>query len=84
MKLPNYPIEFHECSRNKRITEEELNTKINNEIERIIKFMVDNQTANHSVSFEDVLIIVDRVDEEEEYYYEVSVAKEHSRVRVNV
>ncbi|TWI59227.1 hypothetical protein [Halalkalibacter nanhaiisediminis] len=84
MKLPNYPIEFHECSRNKRITEEELNTKINNEIERIIKFMVDNQTENHSVSFEDVLIIVDRVDEEEEYYYEVSVAKEHSRVRVNV
>ena len=46
--------------------------------------MVNNQTANHSVSFEDVLIIIDRVDEEEEYYYEVSVAKEHSRVRVNV
>ncbi len=84
MKVPSYPLEFHERTRNKRLSEDELNTKINNEIERMITFMIDNQTANHSVSFEDVLIIVDRVDEEEEYYYEVSVAKEHSRVRVNI
>ncbi|WP_088105307.1 hypothetical protein [Halalkalibacter urbisdiaboli] len=82
MSLPNYPIDFHDCHRSKRMTEEMLHTKINQEIEKMIFFMNENKTNNHSVSFEDVLIIIDRIYEDDDCFFEISVAKEHSKLRV--
>ncbi|WP_100408139.1 hypothetical protein [Bacillus solitudinis] len=82
MAIPSYPIDFHDCQRSKRMTEDLLHTKINTEIEKMIQFMNKNKTNNHSVSFEDVLIIVDRIFEDDDYYFEISVAKEHSKLRV--
>ncbi|RBW67476.1 hypothetical protein [Bacillus taeanensis] len=79
MEIPKYPIGFEECNRSKRVSEEELDQRINVEIQNMIEFMVKNNTVNHSKAFEDVLIIIDRIYEDEQYYFEVSVAKQHSR-----
>ena len=79
MTIPAYPLEFHECDRSKRLTEEEINKKINEEIHDMILYMKANDTVNHSKAFEDVLIIIDRIYEDDQFYYEVSVAKQHSR-----
>jgi hypothetical protein len=45
----------------------------------MVAFMKQNNTNNHSVSFEDVLIIIDRIYEDDDSYFEISVAKQHSR-----
>lgn len=82
MHIPTYPVEFHECDRGKRISEEELNKKINEEVHEMISYMKKNDTMNHSKAFEDVLIIIDRIYEDDQHYYEVSVAKQHSRAIV--
>ncbi|WP_078553363.1 hypothetical protein [Bacillus alkalicellulosilyticus] len=82
MQIPKYPEGFHECDRGKRITEEQLNGKINKEIEKMIDNMIKNGTTNHSVAFEDVLIIVDRIYEDDQSYFEISVAMQHSRGHV--
>lgn len=82
MTIPKYPADFHDCTRDKKVTEEELNSKINAEIQTMIEFMKKNDTVNHSKSFDDVLIIIDRIYEYEEYYYEISVAKQHARAIV--
>lgn len=82
MNIPTYPTDFNECFRNKRLTEEELNEKINEEINKMISFMKENNSYNHSISFEDVLIIIDRIEEDGDVYFEISVTKQHHRARV--
>lgn len=82
MRIPSYPADFNECLRNKRTTETERNEKINEEIKKMIAFMNANNSYNHSISFEDVLIIIDRIEEDGDVYFEISVAKEHHRARV--
>ena len=79
MYIPKYPEGFDEFDRGKRVTDEEINNKINTEIETMINFMKSNQADNYSKAFEDVLIIIDRIQEDDQSYYEVSVAKQHSR-----
>lgn len=79
MNIPKYPEAFDEFDRSKRITEEELNEKINKEIETMLAYMNNNNTANYSKTFEDVLIIIDRIYEDDQFYFEISVAKQHSR-----
>ncbi|GAE36511.1 hypothetical protein [Halalkalibacter akibai] len=79
MNIPRYPVDFNDSIRNKKTTEEGLNGKINSEIESMIEFMNRNNTNNHSVAFEDILIIIDRIYEDDDSYFEISVAKQHSR-----
>ncbi|MFD2511347.1 hypothetical protein [Halalkalibacter alkalisediminis] len=79
MNIPKYPVDFNDSVRNKKTTEEDLNHKINLEVESMIEFMNTNNTNNHSVAFEDVLIIIDRIYEDDDSYFEISVAKQHSR-----
>ncbi|MBP3952956.1 hypothetical protein [Bacillus suaedae] len=79
MYIPKYPEDFNDSLRNKKTSEGDLNNKINNEISNMIEFMEENQTNNHSVAFEDVLIIIDRIYEDDDNYFEISVAKHHSR-----
>ena len=81
MNIPRFPEDFNDSIRIKT-TEEELNLKINHEIKSMIEFMKENNTNNHSVAFEDVLIIIDRIYEDDDSYFEVSVAKQHSRTIV--
>ncbi|WP_062047106.1 hypothetical protein [Bacillus sp. JCM 19034] len=78
MSIPQYPEDFTDRVRNKRTTDEKLHNRINEEIHQIIQFMKENNTNNHSVSFEDVLIIIDRIYEDDDDYFEISVAKQHS------
>ncbi len=78
MGLPQYPEDFTDRIRHKRTTDENLEKRINEEIKAMIQFMKDNQTNNHSVSFEDVLIIIDRIYEDGDDFFEISVAKQHS------
>ena len=82
MNIPRFPEDFNDSIRSKKTTEEELNLKINHEIKSMIEFMKENNTNNHSVAFEDVLIIIDRIYEDDDSYFEVSVAKQHSRTIV--
>ncbi|WP_096199776.1 hypothetical protein [Bacillus sp. FJAT-45350] len=82
MDIPKYPEGYHEFDRGKRVTEEEITEKINHEVESMIQFMVRNNSDNYSKTFEDVLIIIDRIQEDDEHYFEVSVAKQHSRAIV--
>ncbi|MFC0471806.1 hypothetical protein ACFFHM_15205 [Halalkalibacter kiskunsagensis] len=79
MHIPKYPMDFNDSIRSKKTTEDVLNSKVNQEIESMIAFMKENNTNNHSVSFEDVLIIIDRIYEDDDSYFEISVAKQHSR-----
>ncbi len=82
MKIPSYPHDFYECLRDKRKTEEERNERINEEIKKMITFMKENNSYNHSIAFEDILIIIDRIEEDGDVYFEISVTKEHHRARV--
>lgn len=82
MHIPKYPEEFNEIDRNKRISEDEINQKINDEIKQMIDFMKKNNVANYSKSFEDILIIIDHIQDDDQDYYEISVAKQHSRAIV--
>lgn len=82
MNIPVYPEDFDEFTRNKRISEEEINRKINSEIETMLKFMKENGATNYSKAFEDVLIIIDYIQDDDQNYYEISVAKQHSRAIV--
>ncbi|UOE92242.1 hypothetical protein [Alkalihalobacillus sp. LMS39] len=79
MNIPHYPEDFHECERGKRVTDEELKDKINEEISKMIEHMKKFDTTNHSVSFEDVLIIIDKIVEDDHSYFEISVSMQHSR-----
>ncbi|MDT8860614.1 hypothetical protein N0O92_10245 [Alkalihalobacillus sp. MEB130] len=79
MNIPKYPMDFNDSIRSKKTSEEDLNHKINVEVENMIRFMSENNTNNHSVAFEDVLIIIDRIYEDDDSYFEISVAKQHSR-----
>lgn len=78
-KLPVYPLDFNECRRNKNITKEEKDKRINEEIKRIIEIMKKDNSNNYSISFEDVLIIVDKLVEDDVSYYEISVAHNHHK-----
>ncbi|WP_209124920.1 hypothetical protein [Alkalihalobacillus sp. BA299] len=82
MNIPKYPDGFDECDRSKRLSEEELDKKINIEIKNMINYMSKNGTENYSKAFEDVLIMIDRIYEDDQTYYEISVAKQHSRAIV--
>lgn len=82
MKIPVYPDDFDEFVRNKRISNDEINKKINEEINAMLTFMKENNVANYSKSFEDVLIIIDHIQEDDQNYYEISVAKQHCRAIV--
>lgn len=82
MNIPKYPEGFDECDRTKRLSEEDLDKKINVEIENMIQYMARNDTENYSKAFEDVLIMIDRIYEDDQTYYEISVAKQHSRAIV--
>lgn len=82
LRIPRYPKDFEKRAR--KSSGSEITKLINEHIEKIIEFMTKNNTVNHSISFEDVLIIVDKVEAEEEVYYEVSVAKKHRVARVKV
>ncbi|MEB1807313.1 MAG: hypothetical protein LPK26_08425 [Bacillaceae bacterium] len=82
MNIPKYPEGFDECDRIKRLSEEDLDKKINIEIENMIQYMTRNDTENYSKAFEDVLIMIDRIYEDDQTYYEISVAKQHSRAIV--
>ncbi|MFV8828841.1 hypothetical protein [Alkalihalobacterium sp. APHAB7] len=82
MNIPKYPEGFDECDRTKRLSEEDLDNKINVEIEYMIQYMTRNDTENYSKAFEDVLIMIDRIYEDDQTYYEISVAKQHSRAIV--
>ncbi len=82
MNIPSYPTDFNECLRDKRKSEEVRNEKINDEIKKMISFMNEHKSKNHSISFEDVLIIIDRIEEDGDVYFEISVTKEHHRARV--
>lgn len=84
MNTPVYPIDFNECIKNKRITDEQLHNRITKEIHKMISFMDRNKTYNHSISFEDVLIIIDRIQEDDNEYFEISVAQKHHRARIKV
>ncbi|WP_332694682.1 hypothetical protein [Halalkalibacter lacteus] len=79
MHIPKYPMDFNDSIRSKKTSEDDLHHKVNQEIESMIAFMEQNNTNNHSVSFEDVLIIIDRIYEDDDSYFEISVAKQHSR-----
>lgn len=82
MNVPVYPEDFDEFIRNKRISDEEIQKKINNEIKMMLQFMKENGATNYSKAFEDVLIIIDHIQEDDQDYYEISVAKQHSRAIV--
>ncbi|OLO25367.1 hypothetical protein BTR23_24825 [Alkalihalophilus pseudofirmus] len=82
MDIPKYPENFDECGRSKRITVDQLDKKINDEIETMIDYMKKHNTENYSKAFEDVLIMIDRIHEDDQTYYEISVAKQHSRAIV--
>ena len=75
MNIPKYPKQFHEKVRNS--SNKEIKKMINEQIISIINFMIKNNTDNHSVSFEDVLIIIDRIKDDGEVYFEISIAKKH-------
>ena len=75
MNIPKYPKQFHEKVRNS--SNKEIKKMINEQIASIIDFMVKNNTDNHSVSFEDVLIIIDRITDESDVYFEISIANKH-------
>lgn len=82
MNIPIYPEDFDEFTRNKRMTDEEMHKKINQEIKSMLQFMRENDATNYSKAFEDVLIIIDHIQEDDQDYYEISVAKQHSRAIV--
>ena len=84
MNYPIFPKDFQDCDRSRRFTEEELISKINQEIKRMLDFMIERNIDNQSVSFQDILIIIDRVYEDDEVYFEVSVSEKHTRTRVKL
>lgn len=77
MKIPNYPNEFHYYDRDRRLSEDDINKRINDEIEEMIQEMEKYSYDSMSTSFEDILIFVDRVKDDSGYKYEISVAEKH-------
>lgn len=77
MKIPNYPNDFYYYDRNRRLSEDIINKRINDEIEEMIQEMEKHSFDNMSTSFEDVLIFVDRVKDDSGDEYEISVAEKH-------
>lgn len=80
MNIPTYPDDFYKLDRIEGFDAEK---QINKEIKNMIKYMEENKLDNYSVSFQDILIIVDRVNEDGDLY-EISVSQKHTRGFVRV
>ncbi|MGO4888326.1 hypothetical protein ACJ2A9_11250 [Anaerobacillus sp. MEB173] len=77
MKIPKYPDDFYMIGdRRKEVTDEEINEMVNKGIEVLNE---NKDVTNYSTTKGDVLVIIDRVHNDEGHMFEISVCRQHER-----
>lgn len=76
MNIPKYPYDYYELTSKVKLSDCDIDKLVNN---AIVTMNEHPNWSNYSLSQGNLLIIIDRVNEDDGYIYEISVCKDHSR-----